>query len=115
MAVVRKKGKLVDIPVKSGTVVRLRENRSGKLTNMRAIVMGTQPASDYSRAYGRQVFVCQFFGRGQGRERYVSTTGAGDLYPVGKVKRIPKTCREALADYERANPTEARRKRKKRR
>jgi len=98
MAVVKKRGKLVDIPVKRGTVVRLRENRSGKLTNMRAIVMANVPANNFSRAYGRQVFVCQFFGR-KARSITVSEKGAGDLYPVGKVKRIPKECREALADY----------------
>lgn len=108
---VKKKGKIVDIPVKAGTVVRLREGRSGKLTNMRAIVMGTQPADNYSRAYGRQVYVCQFF---RGRHGpHVATTGAGDLYPVGKVKRIPKGCKEAMADYERMYPSLARKRKRK--
>ena len=98
MSVVRKKGRLVDIPVKRGTVVRLRENRSGNLTNQKAIVVGVAKASPYSRAYGRQVLVCTIYGK-KSRDYYVSEKGAGDLYPVGAVKKIPKACRDAAIEY----------------
>ena len=108
---VMKKGRVVDIPVKRGTVVKLRESRSGKVTNTKAIVIGTAPASDFSRAYGRQVFVCTFYGK-KSRTRSVSTKGANDLFPVGKVKRIPRECKEALLEYEAAYPMLARKKRK---
>jgi hypothetical protein len=100
---VMKKGKVVDIPVKQGTVVRLRTGRNGTLTNQRGIVMGSLPADSFSRAYGRQVIVCTFYGK-KGRQRFVSSTGAGDVYPVGKVKKIPKQCREAVADYKEMYP-----------
>ena len=106
--VVSKGGKLVDIPVRAGTVVRLRESRSGKVTEQKAVIVGTAPASSFSRAYGRQVYVCTVRG-GSGS---VSTVGAGDVYPVGRAKRVPKVCKEALADYEATYPTLARRKRR---
>jgi hypothetical protein len=107
MALVKKHGRVVDIPVRARTVVRTRESRSGKLTDQKAIVVGTAPASDFSRAYGRQVYVCQVFGKSKA---YVSTTGAGDLYPVGTAKRIPKVCKDALAEFEASYPTLARRR-----
>lgn len=112
---VTKKGRIENIPVKAGTVVRLRENRSGNLTHMRAVVLGATPSSPFSRAYGKQVYVCQFFKRSGAHPGggVVSTRGAGDVYPVGRVKRIPKECKEALADFERSYPTLARKKRKK--
>lgn len=101
MAVVRKKGKLVDIPVKRGTVVRLREGRDGTLTNQRAIVMGNVKASSFSRAYGRQVYVCVISGVRGKRDADVFEKGAGDLYPVGRVKKIPVACRVARHNAER--------------
>jgi hypothetical protein len=110
---VSKKGKIVDIPIRQKTIVKLREGRTGKLTNKRAIVLGVAPASDYTRAYGREVFVCHI---GKHYRDYggthVTRRGAGDLYPVGKAKRIPKQCREALEKYEHNYPTLARRKRR---
>ena len=103
---VRKHGQIVDIPVRAGTVVRLRESRSGKVSDQKGIVVGLAPPSNFSRAYGRQAYVCTIFREGA----FVSTTGAGDLYPVGKAKRVPKVCRQALARFEEQNPTLARRR-----
>lgn len=94
---VSKNGKIVDIPVRAGTVVKLRENRSGKVTSQKAIVVGAAKASAFSRAYGRQVYVCTMHRDGPS----ISETGAGDVYPVGRAKRVPKMCKEALADYKR--------------
>lgn len=97
MAVVRKHGRLVDIPVRSRTVVKLRESRSGRvIDSSRAIVLKNVPPSDFSRAYGRQVFVCQVFSK---NNVAVHETGAGDLYPVGVARRIPGVCKRALAEY----------------
>jgi len=107
---VRKHGQIVDIPVKAGTVVRLREQSSGKVTDQKGIVVGLAPASDFSRAYGRQAYVCTVFREGA----FVSTTGAGDLYPVGKAKRVPAVCKRALADFEERYPALARRRKHKR-
>lgn len=28
--------------------------------------------------------------------------GAGDVYPVGRAKRVPKMCKEALAEYKKS-------------
>lgn len=105
---VQKGGKIVDIPVRAGTIVRLRESRSGKVSDQKAVVVGLAPPSNFSRAYGRQAYVCTVFREGA----FVSTTGAGDLYPVGKAKRVPKVCREALARFEEQYPTLARKRRK---
>jgi hypothetical protein len=105
---VRKYGQVVDIPVKAGTVVRLRESRSGKVTDQKAIVVGLAPSSDFSRAYGRQAYVCTIFREGA----FVSTTGAGDLYPVGKAKRVPAVCKRALERFEKNYPTLARKRRR---
>lgn len=95
---VRKHGEIVDIPVRAGTVVRLREGRNGVVGKTKALVLGNAPASAFSRAYGRQVYVCTVSKRFPGGAD-VSTKGAGDLYPVGKAKRVPVVCKEALADY----------------
>lgn len=113
---VKKKGRIVDIPVKRGTVVKLRESRSGKVTNQRGIVVGTAPASNFSRAYGRQVYVCTFAPKGMRSlsKTRVSTKGANDLYPVGKVKKLPKACRAALAEYKATYPSLAGGKRRRR-
>lgn len=97
MAVVKKKGKLVDIPVKRGTVVRLRDS-NGRLTNSKGIVVGVSKPSSFSRAYGRQVLVCTAHGK-KDREYFVSEEGAGDLYPVGTTKRIPKACAAKAVEY----------------
>lgn len=97
---VQKKGEIIDIPVKRGTVVKLRSGRSGAVMTgrgSRAIVVGFDKPSAFSRAYGKQALVCSI-GRGGASVRSV---GAGDLYPVGSTKRMPKACREALADYKR--------------
>lgn len=109
-----KYGILPPPPVKSKTVVRLRDNqgRAYKGSGSRAIVMGSTPSSSFTRAYGRQVFVCHLFAKG--KKANVFTKGAGDLIPVGVAKRIPKVCREALAEYEETYPTLARKKRKRR-
>lgn len=95
---VQKKGKIVDIPVRQKTIVRLREGRSGNLLKTKGIVMGLAPHTNFSRAYGRQAYVCTI----RGDYVHVHETGAGDLYPVGRVKRIPKSCRAAFEDYKRS-------------
>lgn len=96
---VKKKGKIVDIPIRQGTVVRLREGRNGVLTNRKGIVMKLAKPTAFSRAYGRQAIVCTIRenrSNPAGRYYNIFETGAGDLYPVGKVKKIPKACREEL-------------------
>lgn len=84
------------IPVARGAVVNVVHPRGG-LAYKRAIVVGVAPASDFSRAYGRQVYVCDARGRVS-----VSEIGAGDAIPVGRVKKIPKACVTALQDYKRS-------------
>lgn len=101
---VQKKGKIVDIPVKTGTIAREREGGSGKvITGKQVMVVGVVPPSAFSRAYGRQVYVCSIYGKKE-RRVYISTTGAGRLYPVGAAKKVPKICREALTEFKRAHP-----------
>jgi hypothetical protein len=102
--------KAKNIPVKRGTVVMLRDS-NGRLTGKRAIVLRNQTANNFSRAYGRQVDVCVVsrlrINKGPNTHLpMIVGKGAGDLYPVGKVKKIPKVCRQALAEHdadERAN------------
>lgn len=104
---VSKHGKIVDIPVSRGTIAKTRESRSGRVTDQKVVVVGTIPASDFSRAYGRQVYTCTVYRDGA----HISTVGAGDLYPVGRAKRVPKVCLKALTEFESSYPTLARRKR----
>jgi hypothetical protein len=92
---VSKNGQIVDIPVRAGTVVKLRENRSGALTSQKAIVVGAMKPSAFSRGYGKQVYVCTIYRDGPS----ISEKGAGDVYPVGRAKRVPKMCKTALAEY----------------
>jgi hypothetical protein len=94
--------------VARGTVVRLRTGQ-GVATNKRGIVMsnvtGDAASRAFSRAYGRQVHVCTLdpirVGRVKKREAWIMEKGAGDLIPVGKVKKIPKACRDAMKEYKR--------------
>lgn len=98
---VYKKGRVVDIPVKTGTIARERAGGSGKvIAGKQVMVVGTVPSSAFSRAYGRQVYVCTISGK-KDRKVYISERGAGDLYPVGAAKKVPKLCREALAQHKR--------------
>jgi hypothetical protein len=92
---VSKHGKIVDIPVRAGTIVKLRESRSGRVTGQKGIVVGAVKADAFSRAYGKQVYVCTV----HGREAYISETGAGDVYPVGRGRRVPKVCKAALREH----------------
>jgi hypothetical protein len=92
---VSKHGQIVDIPVRAGTIVKLREQRSGKVTGQKAMVVGLAPLDNFSRAYGRQAYVCTIYRDGP----HIQKTGAGDLYPVGRAKRVPKACKEALRNY----------------
>ena len=92
---VSKNGQIVDIPVRAGTVVKLRENRSGNVTGQKALVVGAMKPSDFSRAYGKQVYVCTVDRGGAS----ISEKGAADVYPVGRAKRVPKMCKDALAEY----------------
>lgn len=92
---VTKHGKIVDIAIRAGTIAKLRESRSGKVTDQKAVVVGQVPPSSFSRAYGKQVYVCVF----HGKQPHISETGAGDLYPVGRAKRVPVACKTALREY----------------
>lgn len=97
------------IPVARGAVVNVVHPRGG-FKDERVIVVGVAPADDFSRAYGRQVYVCDARGlthaRGAARDRAgtvsISEIGAGDAIPVGRVKKIPKACMAALQDYKRS-------------
>ena len=93
---VMKKGKVVDIPVRAGTIAKTRESSTGRVTGEKVIVVKSAKPSDFSRAYGRQVLACTVR-RG---EAFVREVGAGDLYPVGKAKRVPKMCKAAALEYE---------------
>lgn len=95
---VQKNGKIVDIPVRAGTVVKLREGRNGVVGGQKAIVVGSMKPSNFSRGYGRQVYVCTVHSDGPS----ISEKGAGDVYPVGKAKRVPKMCKAALAEYKKS-------------
>lgn len=95
---VSKHGKIVDIPVRAGTIVKLRESRSGKVTGQKAIVVGAVKPSSFSRAYGKQVYVCTVYGKD---DAHITEKGAGDVYPVGRGRRVPKVCKTALAEYKR--------------
>lgn len=113
-----KYGILPPPPVARGTVVRLRYGRNGELTNKRGIVMGNVKADNYSRAYGREVYVCTVSGDGASANRRASKamkagedrvakaivkkhTGVEEknismVMPVGRVKKIPKICQLAM-------------------
>lgn len=93
--------KAKNIPIARGTVVHLRDS-NGRVMPTKGIVMRNQKPSAFSRAYGRQVMVCVVHGR---TFSGIHHKGAGDLFPVGKVKRIPKVCRDALAQEKVYNPT----------
>lgn len=112
---VMKKGKIVDIPIKRGTVVKLRDS-NGRLTGRKGIVVQNAPDTNFTRAYGREVFVCTFAKgfsvRADGS--YVARKNAGDLYPVGKVRKLPPACKAALDEYARTYPTLGPKKRKRR-
>jgi len=78
--------------VERGAVVNVVHPRGGYKFK-RAIVVGVVKPDSFSRAYGKQVYVCD------ARTGSVSEVGAGDAIPVGKTKRIPVACRAALTDY----------------
>jgi hypothetical protein len=109
---VMKKGRVVDIPIRQKTIVKVRDS-SGKVINKRAIVMGLAPENNFTRAYGREAFIC-FIGKQHKPYGgpYVVRRGANDLYPVGRAKHVPKQCREALEQYEHNYPQLARKKRR---
>lgn len=92
--------KAKNIPIARGTVVHLRDS-NGRVMPTKGIVMRNQKPSAFSRAYGRQVMVC-VIGKGT---MGIHHKGAGDLFPVGKVKRIPKVCTRALKLEKVYNPT----------
>lgn len=106
--IVKKKGALVDIPIKVGTIVRLRQGRDGVLTERKGIVLQRAPATDFTRAYGQEVFVCEFFRPTGGWKGgpVVSRRGVHDLYPVGRGKqRVPPACKPALEAYAKMYPS----------
>lgn len=105
-----------------GAVVKLRDNQ-GRLTNQRAIVLKKARPTNFSRAYGPEVIVCELYSdskqkwavahdaaiegksspsrKAQAEKLYadsvdISTKQVGMLDTVGRVKKIPKGCLEAL-------------------
>lgn len=83
------------VPVARGAVVDVRKSSF----TVRGIVVGVIPPTDFSRAYGRQVMVCDM----KGREPHIWEVGAGDAIVRGRVKKIPLACAEAVAEYKRDN------------
>lgn len=83
---VRKNGQVVDIPIRSRAIVRLRS-----CPEVRGLVLRNQKASDFSRVYGRQVYVW--------RNGSIAIENVGDLHPIGVAKRVPQVCRQALVEY----------------
>lgn len=81
-------------PVQRGAVVNVHHARGG-YSMKKAIVIGVVPPDDFSRAYGRQVFVCNFYSDGPS----ISEVGSRDAVVVGKVKKLPAACKRALAEY----------------
>lgn len=113
---VQKKGQIVDIPVRQKTIVKVRDSQ-GRVMNKRGFVMGIAPENNYTRAYGREAFVCLIEKKGSpyvrsGERAYVVRKGANDLYPVGRAKRVPKICKQALESYEHNYPSLGRKKRR---
>lgn len=93
--------------VARGAVVDVVHPRGGmKIT--RGVVVGAVPESDFSRAYGRQVLVCELSKRGGA---HVSEVGAGDAIVRGRVKKMPKACAPAVAEYKESYAPLFRRKR----
>jgi hypothetical protein len=103
--------------VERGVVVQERVGRNGELTKNRGIVMGNVPADDYSRAYGREVYVCEVFSapgtslvvrdavkrkdaaeikRVVADATWISEKNVMMLEPVGRVKKIPQICTLAM-------------------
>lgn len=91
------------VPVVRGAVVDVVGAHGIKMK--RVIVVGTLPPSNFSRAYGRQVLVCSMYSDGA----VASSVGAGDAIVRGRVKKIPRECSTAVADYKRAYPSMFRR------
>ena len=63
------------VPVARGAVVDVRKSSF----TVRGIVVGVIPPTDFSRAYGRQVMVCDM----KGREPHIWEVGAGDAIVRG--------------------------------
>lgn len=106
---VQKRRGLVDIPLKRGTVVRGRSSRSGAVEGRRGIIVGIAPHTNFSRAYGTEYFVCTIFPDGGN----VSRRNGAQFIAVGRVKKLPVECKEALSEYERRYPSLGRKKRRK--
>lgn len=102
--------------VKRGVVVQLRDNQ-GKLMNRRGIVMAATKASNYSRAYGPEFYVCEISApsgmamivrdaiKGGNKAEIKRVVDASAiiheknttlLKPVGRVKKIPQVCTYAM-------------------
>ena len=90
-----------NLPIHCRTVVCLREHSGGKITKTRGIVLGTQEPSDFSRAYGRQVYV----GIVDKRKSFILVEAAYDLWPIGKAKRIPSAMKTALVKFKTLHET----------
>lgn len=113
---IHKRRGLVDIPLRRGTVVRKRDSRSGSVAgNKRAIILGVAPGSNFTRAYGQEYFVCTIDPRYSIKESgaFVERKNGAQFMAVGRVKKMPKQCKEALLDYEQSYPSLGRKKRRK--
>ena len=106
---IAKRGAFRDIQLKRGAVVRKRDSRSGSSRGMpRGIILGVAPSSNYSRAYGKEYFVCQI----SGDYVHVTRKNSAEFIAAGRVKRVPKSCEAALRDYEEKYPQLGRKKRR---
>lgn len=79
--------------VSRGAVVSIVHPRGG-FKHQRVIVVGAGARDSYSRGYGRQVLICDLK-----HGASISEVGAGDAIVRGRVKKMPKACRIALAKY----------------
>ncbi len=84
-------------PATRGAVVSIVHPRGG-LKMKRAIVVGAGARDGYSRAYGKQILVCDLK-----HGASISEVGAGDAIVHGRVKKMPKACRVALAEYKKGD------------
>jgi|WetSurMetagenome_2_1015567.scaffolds.fasta_scaffold117312_2 hypothetical protein len=93
------------LPIHCRTIVLLRENCSGKLIeDSQSIVLGQAPATDYTRAYGPEVYVATIYQHPAALGRVsISRKNRASLWPMGRAKRIPEICRTALQAYKARN------------
>lgn len=102
--------------VERGVVVRFRDS-NGKLTTARGVVMGNTPSNAFTRAYGREVYVCmvdapagaEMIARDANKRRdkqeidkivtrstMIFEKSPTLLKPIGRVKKMPALCTLAM-------------------